>query len=393
MKSPRSRRDTRAAILSGLWVSKGAFRPQLIDKTDLTPASISRITAELKDEGLIEEERRPAPYQGGPSGFLTLSKNNTVAAFELSSGNLHSAVGSLDGELRYAERIALPDCASGTQINKALTMSVAHMAQWISAHSHPPMQIGISVPGYHPDQEHNPIIAFNPLYAERSLAAAFPGTPVVIANSMVARALAYSLHKKGPKGGSSLLFVYAGHGIGAAYMPGSPDAGAIHAGEIEPCEIGHMIMDDHALECRCGHKGCLEPLASSAAVASILGVSESELIELGDDWASTLPISAQALNEIRHSLSRLGTAIGNALNIRRLRRVVVTGWPAALPETEKQRLVHAVDKALFGGAGRLDVSFIPSNLGREPSSGLALAVHGFIRRGGERFLPLTKSAS
>ncbi len=393
MKSPRSRRDTRAAILSGLWVSKGAFRPQLIDKTDLTPASISRITAELKDEGLIEEERRPAPYQGGPSGFLTLSKNNSVAAFELSSGHLHSAVGSLDGELRYAERIALPDGASSTQINTALTMSIAHMAQWISAHSHQPMQIGISVPGYHPGQERNPIIAFNPLSVERCLADTFAGTPVVIANSMVARALAYSLHKRGPKGGASLLFVYVGHGIGAAYMPSSPDAGDIHAGDIEPCEIGHMIMEQNSVVCRCGHHGCLEPLASSVAVAKILGVSESELIELGDDWANTLPISDEARSDIGLCLSRLGTAIGNALNIRRLHRVVLTGWPAALPKADRHILVQAIDKALFGGAGGVDVSFIPSNLGREPTSGLALAVHGFIRRGGERLIPLTKHAS
>ncbi len=388
MKSPRSRRDTRAAVLGGLWASRGAFRPQLIEKTDLTPASISRITAELMDEGLIQEERRTAPYQGGPSAFLTLSNDSLVAAFELSGGHLHAAVGCLGGAVRYADRVALPDDAAGAEIDQAMGLAVRRMADWLSAHELIPEQIGLSVPGFHPGQARNPIIAFDPARAEQVLDAAFPGVPVVMANSMVARALAYSLHDDATPAGSPCLFVYAGHGIGAALLPASLDSG-----EIEPCEIGHMIVARSTLPCRCGHTGCLEPLASTVAVADILGVSEDELIRLGDGWAEALPRSARARGEIRHCLDALGTAIGNTLNVRRLNRVVIAGWPAALPEGESRALTEALDRALFGGARTVEVRFAPSNLGREPVSGLALAVHAFIRRGGERRMPLKKRAS
>jgi hypothetical protein len=99
--APRSRRETRSAILRHLWCTGGSFRPALSSKTGLTDASISRIVADLKAENLVQETRLTAPYQGGPSAFLTLSKDRHVGAVEFSSGRVHVGVGSLTGEIRF----------------------------------------------------------------------------------------------------------------------------------------------------------------------------------------------------------------------------------------------------------------------------------------------------
>jgi DNA-binding transcriptional regulator LsrR (DeoR family) len=58
---PRTRRQTRAAILSRLLASDGLYRPHLAADCRLTEGSISRILAELRAEGLVEETRRPTP--------------------------------------------------------------------------------------------------------------------------------------------------------------------------------------------------------------------------------------------------------------------------------------------------------------------------------------------
>ncbi len=59
-EQPRSRRQTRAAILTHLLQSGGSFRPPLAKAVRLSEASLSRILFDLKAEGLIEEVRRPA---------------------------------------------------------------------------------------------------------------------------------------------------------------------------------------------------------------------------------------------------------------------------------------------------------------------------------------------
>ncbi|MGH6739110.1 MAG: ROK family transcriptional regulator, partial [Bradyrhizobium sp.] len=87
-EQPRSRRQTRAAILGHLLQAGGTFRPPLARAVRLSEASLSRILFDLKAEGLIEEVRRPAPYVGGPTGLVSLDSSVALAAIELTSQRL-----------------------------------------------------------------------------------------------------------------------------------------------------------------------------------------------------------------------------------------------------------------------------------------------------------------
>ena len=122
---------------------------------------------------------------------------------------------------------------------------------------------------------------------------------------------------------------------------------------------------------------------STVALADILNVEEQDLIARGDDWVNTFRISARTRVEIHARLARLGRAIGNALNLGRRRRVIITGWPSALPEADRDVVREAVGETLLGGADGVDIDFAAANFGKEPTSGLALATFSFIRRSGE----------
>src|ERR1700687_4977280 len=108
-EQPRSRRQTRAAILGHLLQSGGVFRPPLAKAVRLSEASLSRILFDLKAERLIEEVRRPAPYVGGPTGLVSLDGAVRLGAIELTARRLSLGVGGLSGELHSAERLPLPD--------------------------------------------------------------------------------------------------------------------------------------------------------------------------------------------------------------------------------------------------------------------------------------------
>src|SRR5882757_9411843 len=134
-EQPRSRRQTRAAILGHLLQSGGMFRPPLAKAVRLSEASLSRILFDLKAEGLIEEVRRPAPYFGGPTGLVSLDNSVRLAALELTGQRLSVAVGRV--------------------FHDALQL----LGDWTRRRRVRLAQIGISVPGLGRSSElDNPII-------------------------------------------------------------------------------------------------------------------------------------------------------------------------------------------------------------------------------------------
>lgn len=379
MRLIRSRRDTRSAVLGYLWCSGGSFRPDLAQGVALTEASISRIIGDLKAEGVIEETRRTAPYRGGPSQFVTLSNQIRVAAIEISNNSLYSAVGTLAGETLYSERYDLPDGLGAADVAATMTRAVCDLAGWAKQRGIALEQLAVSIPGYDPDLRTSPIVAVDVARLDDLLQRELPETPARLTNSMVARAVGHRLEMGTGVLGGSYFFVFVGHGVGAAIVDELAESG-----DVETCEIGHVVIDPGGALCRCGHAGCLETYVSTVALANILAVQESELINRGDRWPHDYRISAPARAEIRARLGRLGLAIGNALNLNRQRNVVIAGWPGSLPAEDRANVLEAIGQSRLGGLQGIALTFSPASLGREPVSGLALAAFSFIRRSGER---------
>src|SRR6185295_5677105 len=235
------------AIVGYLWCSGGSFRPSLAESVALTEASISRIIAELKAEGVVEETRRAAPYQGGPSLFLTLSKNIPVAALEISNNRIHGAVGTLAGDILYSERHSLPDGLDAHGVDTVVGRAITELAGWARRRGMALEQIAVSIPGYHLGHRRNPIIALDPMALSGRLEAELPDVPATLANSIVTRAVAHRLQMGIGHVGGPYFFVFVGHGVGAAFVDELAESGT-----VEPCELGHMVLDHGGGRCRCG---------------------------------------------------------------------------------------------------------------------------------------------
>ncbi len=371
---PRSRRQTRAAILGRLLASDGLFRPRLAAECRLTEASISRILAELRQDNLVEEVRRPAPYPGGPSAMVTLRKDQRVAGLEFANDRLGVGLATLGGEVDGSARLALPAGSTPEAVEAAIAEAIAELRGWCARTGAPPRQIAVSIPGH--GASPNPILPVDPARLEETLGAAFPGVPVAIANSVAALA-AVHLHGRGVTPvGERHLFVYLGHGVGGAWV----DA-VTAADPIQPIEIGHVVLDPAGDPCRCGHRGCLEASASTVTLALLCGVEEAALAAAGAAWPALVRMTPRREAAIRLALFRTGLVIGNALNLMPAARVVLCGWPAALPEAMRDAVTEGMDRSLFGGA-RQAIRFIAPALGQEPAAALAFAVHALVRQGG-----------
>jgi len=379
-EQPRSRRQTRAAILGQLLQSGGMFRPPLAKAVRLSEASLSRILFDLKAEGLIEEVRRPAPYFGGPTALVSLDGSVALAAIELAGQRLSVGVGSMSGELHYTERLALPKRPTIESVHRVCQDALTLLRDWTRRRRVELWQIGVSIPGLGRLSElDNPIIPCDVGRIRAMLGKMFAGVPVEFTNSVVAHATFHRCRTQDYPFSGAHLFVFVGQGVAGAWMDETIEADA-----LQPVELGHMVFSEGGPRCRCGHHGCVEAYTSLPALAGLLGLPEPGLLESGSEWATASPISSPVRQELRRRLYRLGLAIGNTLNVRPCRGVVISGWPSLLAEDDRKALIDGVDACLLGGCKHAQVSlaFVPPSNGNDPRAALAFAACCLACRGG-----------
>ncbi|MBR1086043.1 ROK family transcriptional regulator [Bradyrhizobium manausense] len=379
-EQPRSRRQTRAAILTHLLQSGGSFRPPLAKAVRLSEASLSRILFDLKAEGLIEEVRRPAPYVGGPTGLVSLDPAVTLGALELTGQWLSVGVGSLSGALQYTERVPLPRKPSVETVGQVFGEALNLLRDWTRRQRIRLAQVGVSIPGLGRLSEFgNPIIPCDIGQIGGMFGEMFAGVPVTFTNSVVAHASFQRCRTDSYPFSDPHLFVFVGQGVAGAWVddPSEDDA-------LEPVELGHMVFGTDGPRCRCGHHGCVEAYTSLPALAELLRITEAELLQLGSEWVTTIPLTARVRQELHHRLFRLGLAIGNTLNVKPCRGVVVSGWPSLLAEEERRAVIDGIDSCLLGGRklAQVSLAFVPPSTGNDPQAALAFAAFCLARSGG-----------
>jgi predicted NBD/HSP70 family sugar kinase len=379
-EQPRSRRQTRAAILGHLLRSGGMFRPPLAKAVRLSEASLSRILFDLKAEGLIEEVRRPAPYVGGPTALVSLDSSVALAAIELTAQRLSVGVGGLSGELHYIERLPLPKTPTVESVGRVFHDALQLLQDWTRRRRVRLSQIGVSVPGLSRlSVSDNPIIPCDVGLIRGMLGEMFADVPVEFTNSVVAHAMFHRCRTEDYPFTGTHLFVFVGQGVAGAWMEDPIEADA-----LLPVELGHMVFGEGGPRCRCGHHGCVEAYTSLPALAELLGVPEPELLQLGAEWVNAVPISSRVRQELRRRLFRLGLAIGNTLNVKPCPAVAISGWPSLLAEEDRKAVVEGIDACLLGGRKFAGVSlaFVPPSNGNDPNAALAFAAYCLACRGG-----------
>ncbi|SFU74390.1 Sugar kinase of the NBD/HSP70 family, may contain an N-terminal HTH domain [Bradyrhizobium arachidis] len=379
-EQPRSRRQTRAAILTHLLQSGGSFRPPLAKAVRLSEASLSRILLDLKAEGLIEEVRRPAPYVGGPTGLVSLDRTVALAALELTGQWLGIGVGGLSGDLHYTERVPLPKTVTVESVGNVFREALTLLRDWTRRRRITLAQIGITIPGLGRLSEFgNPIIPCDVGRIGNMFGELFADVPVAFTNSVVAHATFHRCRTESYPFSDAHLFVFVGQGVAATWMDDP-----IEEDTLQPVELGHMVFGADGPRCRCGHHGCVEAYTSLPALAELLRTNEAELLRLGSEWVTTIPLTSRVRQELRQRLFRLGLAIGNTLNVKPCRGVVVSGWPSALSEEDRKAVVDGIDACLLGGRklAQVSLAFVPPSNGNDPQAALAFAAFCLASRGG-----------
>jgi predicted NBD/HSP70 family sugar kinase len=166
----------------------------------------------------------------------------------------------------------------------------------------------------------------------------------------------------------NLIFVKVGSGIGAGLIL---NGGLFYGNVGITGELGHTTIDEHGLVCRCGNRGCLETVASTATMISLLErtsqgpLTATEIVQMAlDGDTATLRVLddaglaigravAHVANLINPELIVIGgslTALGNIL-LDPIRRGLLRHAVPIVGETTKVTMGSLGDRAeALGGA-------------------------------------------
>lgn len=191
-----------------------------------------------------------------------------AVAVDLGGTRMKCGLATRDGALLYRETRPTPRERGAQAVLDAVIETVVELGQKAVADGHQVRAVGLVVPGVH-DPERGTVRAENLAWVdvpvlEALRAAVDRDQPVVLAHDV--RAGGYAELRRGALAGSTnALFLPLGTGIAAAMIVD----GRLVSGDGYAGELGHarFVPPEIAERCACGQLGCLETVASAAAVA------------------------------------------------------------------------------------------------------------------------------
>lgn len=263
------RRGNRAAVLGCLQERGSLSRKGLATALGLTPAAMTKITAELLGEGLLEESAPAAASGVGRREILLRLAPRARCALGVLLGLKRAILSGvwLDGSVIFAETVSLPLRAPAERTVADLSRRLLVLAEKNGLERERILGLGVAVRGLVSDDGRSVRSTFDALDSMEfpicDRFEAHTGLKTVLSNNV--RALfAAELFLNREKGADSQFFLRCDSGIGGALSI----QGRIWEGEGRQCaEIGHIpAVRRGGKPCHCGKCGCLETVASPDAI-------------------------------------------------------------------------------------------------------------------------------
>ena len=249
----------RSAILDLIRSNGLISRTELARQTRLSQASVTGITADLIDEGLIEEKQTGASGGGRKPILLAINPEGVhVIGVNLSIAQIRVVIINFQAELKASHRVTLSrNHYQPEEIIEIIAQAIQE-CMWEANYSRDQIAgVGVGIPG--PVDASAGIIRFLPNYGWseipfRDLLRARINHPVFIDNS--ANNLAIAEHWFGSgRGVSNFLVITLENGVGAGLVVNGQ---LIRGHQGIASEFGHICADPTGPLCRCGRKGCIE---------------------------------------------------------------------------------------------------------------------------------------
>ena len=252
-----------SAVLQAVLDHGPVARSTIARLVGLSPAAVSRLSADLIAAGLVRESAQGAGAKsvGRPHVPLEIDISRRVAlGLHIAFRHAVLAVLDLQGRVIARERIPHQD----TDPRRVMSRLAARIGGFVAEHAagRTPVGLGIATGGW-VDRADGVIIEHTMLgwrdVPARQVFAEATGLPVRVDNH--ARALARAEQLFGdPRARTSIVHLFVGNMIDAAFATG----GTIHHGPHSAAgATAHLPLEGRSERCLCGRRGCLQAAVSS----------------------------------------------------------------------------------------------------------------------------------
>lgn len=268
-------------------------------------------------------------------------------AVDVGGTEMKCALVGRDGVPRHRER---HPTAGRPDLVGAILDVLRGLAERARATGYTPVAAGLVVPGIVDEARGVAVKAANVPLRDvplRDLAADRLGLPAALGHDVRAGALAEA-RLGAARGADNVLFVPVGTGVAAAYVR----AGTVLTGGGAAGELGHVVVRPGGPVCGCGARGCLEAVASAAAIARRAGTPAPDVVAraaAGDEraaavWRDAVEALADGLAAAQALLDPDVVVVGGGLS--RAGAALLAPLRAAL----RERLVFLREPRVVGAA-------------------------------------------
>jgi len=350
------RRVNYQAILRRLYLNGPLSRLELSAQTDLSPSTVTNVTGEMFEDGVLIEKGMEESLGGRPRILLDINPQyGYLVGIDL--GETHVQIELFDftrHKLATARETISTDKNAPLTCVKIIVENLTDLISSTHIRRETILGVGVGVPGV---VEHNgqvvvaaPLWDWKPVRLLEMLEEQLD-LPVYVDNGAKAMALAESWFGAG-RGVQDMVVILIGTGIGAGIIT----KGTLYRGATNSAgEWGHTKIVLSGRPCRCGSRGCLEAYAGAPGIiatydelAQITRASaekEEELTILTQIVQAYKENDPVAREVFQVTAEMLGAGIANLVNLFNPERIVIGGWARLLVgEAILEDIIQAVKK-------------------------------------------------
>ncbi|MFM2481263.1 ROK family protein [Celerinatantimonas sp. YJH-8] len=291
-------------------------RVQLAQKSQLAPASITKITRQLLQAGTIKEVSAQQSTGGRRAISLTTSGDFQFISARIGRGDLKVAIYNLAGQQLELQTYPLIASNQSEFLERLCTLLQQFHTQY-QQQKHPILALAVTLPGL--IESGSGIARYIPYYRltdcpiGQTLEQAFQ-LPVYVGNDTRATTLAeYYFGQSQDSTDSVFISIHQG-----------TSAGILVNGDIfiypqrDLGEIGHIQLDPLGEPCQCGNIGCLETICSNPAIlnfAKTHAAQHTTLFQVNDSVQQLYRLAANGDVFCELVVKRAALALGQVIAI------------------------------------------------------------------------------
>lgn len=317
MKSERAepallRRINQRCILKVIQRSGASSRATLARMSGLTPPTVSKVVESLLMQGIVEEFEQDRPPLGRPHKLVKMATTSAVVlGVVIDAGSSCVTETGLDGQVTEEKtlRFRTPDT-----YERLLDELEQRCRTLLSRTIAKPRGVGVSVPGLVSERLEQVVFCPNlHLLDHRNPAGDLEtrlGIECLLLHEPQALCLAERMYGIARDlENFAMLDVTQGLGLGVVV------GGMILTGNSGMAgEIGHITADPTGIRCGCGNRGCLETLATDAALMRMMQDRVKKPLTLAEAAAMLDEQNADFESEIQVVTGCLAIAIAAVIN-------------------------------------------------------------------------------